>query len=328
MVTVLKRAILRSLERRGYVLLRKAEYHRILAASPPPPDASPAPPAASPTPPAASLAPSATSPVSATTRATTAAAPASVAPPVLPTHLPPSPVREFATDSDAYPAFDRACRHLQGKLTLPINQALAIYCAVRHLTRARIPGDIVDCGEGVPEVLAVIGACLVALGETSRRLVLFDITSDFRHRTETSVPLWGTDYDLMAGRRPRPQPQKRVLPDALVACGYPAGRILVARYPVDVIDLARPVAFLGLTAETYDANRAAIRTLAPRVAIGGVIAVEGNEHTRRAAVPGCVQHHLDAVAEFLKAHRTELPFWQVTDEYRLGVKSGPFGQQG
>jgi hypothetical protein len=320
MTTVLKRAILRSLEQRGYVLLRKAEYHRLLAASAPPPTASPPPPTASPP-------PAATPPVPATTPATTAAPPASVAPPVLPTQLPPSPVREFATDSEPRPEFDRAWERLQGKLTLPINQALAIYCAVRHLTRARILGDIVDCGEGVPEVLAVIGACLVALGETSRRLVLFDITSDFRHRPDSNVPLWGTDYDLMADRRPRPQPKKRVLPDALVASGYPAERIFVARYPVDVIDLARPVAFLGLTAETYDANRAAIRTLAPRVAVGGVIAVEGNEHTPRSVVPGCVQHHLDAFAEFLKAHRTELPFWQATSEYRLGVKSRPFGQQ-
>src|SRR5262245_485718 len=313
MMTVLKRAILRSLEQRGYVLLRKAEYHRLLAASAPPPAASP--------PPAATL------PVPATTPATTAPPPATVAPPVVPTQLPPSPVREFATDSEPRPEFDRAWERLQGKLTLPINQALAIYCAVRHLTRARILGDIVDCGEGAPEVLAVIGACLVALGETSRRLVLFDITSDFRHRPDTSVPLWGTDYDLMADRRLRPQPQKRVLPDALVASGYPAERILVARYPVDVIDLARPVAFLGLPAETYDANRAAIRTLAPRVAVGGVIAVVGNADTPRSVVPGCVQHHLDAVAEFLKAHRTELPFWQVTGEYRLGVKPRPFGQQ-
>jgi hypothetical protein len=38
-----------------------------------------------------------------------------------------------------------------------------------------------------------------------------------------------------------------------------------------------------------------------------------------------VQHHLDAVAEFLKA-RGDLPFWQVTDEYRLTVKSRPFAE--
>src|SRR5262249_58375020 len=110
-------------------------------------------------------------------------------------------------------------------------------------------------------------------GETSRRFVLFDITSDFRHRPESSLPLWGSDYDLMAGRRPRPQRQEQVLPDVLVASGYPAERIFVARYPVDVIDLARPVAFLGLTAMSYDASRAAVRTLAARLPVGCCIAV-------------------------------------------------------
>src|SRR5262249_5581201 len=136
MMTRLKRVILRFLEQRGYVLLRKAEYHRLLAASPAPPAASSVPPAAAPPPPVAS-------PAMAPTRATTVPPPASVVPPVSPSHLPPSPVSEFATDSDPRPEFERACRRLQGTLTLPMSQALAIYCAVRHLTRARIPGDVV-----------------------------------------------------------------------------------------------------------------------------------------------------------------------------------------
>jgi len=240
--------------------------------------------------------------------------------------LPPSPVKEFAPDSALHADFERALGSLKQSITLPLNQALAIYCAVRHITQTRVPGDIVDCGEGVPEVLALVAASLVAVGETSRRLVLFDITSDFRHRPEADVPLWGTDYDLMSGQRPPPRPKERVLPDALAASGYPADQIFVVRYPVDTIDLTRPIAFLGLSAETYEANRAAVRTLAPRVSIGGVIAVEGNEHTPRAAIPGCVQHHLDAVAEFLKARGSTLPFWQVTDEYRLTVKSRPFAE--
>src|SRR6516164_471335 len=132
MMTRLKHAILRFLEQRGYVLLRKAEYHRLLAASPPPPAAASVPTAA-----AAPALPVA-SPAPATTRATTVSPPASVVPPASRSHLPPSPVSEFATDSDPGPEFERACRRLQGKLTLPMNQALAIYCAVRHLTRARI----------------------------------------------------------------------------------------------------------------------------------------------------------------------------------------------
>ena len=56
----------------------------------------------------------------------------------------------------------------------------------------------------------------------------------------------------------------------LSASGYPAERISVVRYPMDTIDLTRPISFLGLTAETYEANRAAVRTALPDVALNGV----------------------------------------------------------
>jgi hypothetical protein len=331
MRTILKRAILRTLEQRGYVLLKKAAYDHMLAAaapvvSHPAPAATPtATPAATVAPTTAQAVPAASPAADAATVAATAPATPSPAPaPLLPT----SPVKEFAGAAGLRSEFERAYGCLQGRLTLPVNQALALYCAVRHLTRARIPGDMIDCGDGQPEVLAVIGCSLIALGETSRRLVLFDITSDHRHRPETNLPLWGTDYDLMASRRARPQPRTEALPDLLVASGYPIERISVVRYPVDTIDFTRPIAFLGLTAETYEANRAAVRTLAPRVSVGGVLAVEGNANTPRAAVPGCVQHHLDAVKEFLTSKRADVPFWQVTSEYRLGMKSRPFDEQG
>jgi hypothetical protein len=333
MKNILKRLILRSLDRSGYVLLKKAEYDR--PASTPAPSNAPSPgDAPDPEPISAAADPIPISPEIAPTVAPTAI-PVDVGPTPVPSPpeplsippLPPSPVKEFAADSTLQADFERALGALKDKLTLPLNQILAIYCAVRHLAEARIPGDIVDCGEGVPDALAVVAASLVALGETSRRLVLFDITSDFRHRPEADVPLWGTDYDLASAQRPPPRAKERVLPDVLAASGYPDDGIFVVRYPVDTIDLTRPIAFLGLSAETYEANRAAVRTLAPRVSTGGVIAVEGNEHTPRAAIPGCVQHHLDAVAEFLKARGSDLPFWQVTDEYRLAVKSRPFAQQ-
>ena len=70
--------------------------------------------------------------------------------------LPPSPIKEFASDPALHADFERALGSLKQNFTLPLNQALAIYCAVRYLTQTRVPGDIVDCGEGVPEVLALV----------------------------------------------------------------------------------------------------------------------------------------------------------------------------
>jgi hypothetical protein len=330
MTNLLKSAILRFLERCGYVLLKKREFEHMMAAAMPPAATaaatrSSATPAAEPAKPTDAVT---AAPSMVITIPPAATPPAEVAPPSpFPIPLPESAIKEFATGPDLHPDFERAFARLQGKVALPSNQAFALYSAVCYLTKAGISGDIVDCGEGRPDVLAVIGAFLVALGDTSRHLVSFDVTSDHRHWPDTRVPLWGTDYDLLAGARPRPQPKKRVLPEGLIASGYPAERISVAHHPADTIDLARPISFLGLTAETYDANRAAVRMLAPRVSIGGVIAVEGNEHTPRATIPGCVQHHVDAVAEFLKGHGANMPFWQATPAYRLGVKLRPFSAE-
>jgi hypothetical protein len=324
MMTLLKRAILRSLEQRGYVLMKKVDYGRVVGAEPAPSVLAPIPISAS--------APAAPAPP-------TIAAPAGTVPPTSPAlppapagvsqhvSLPPSPVKEFATEAGIFAEFECACHHLQGRLSLPITQCLAVYSALQYLIRSRIPGDIVDCGEGRPEVLAIIGASLVALREIGRRLVLFDVTSDPQHRPETTVPLWGTEYDLMAGKRPPARPQERMLPDLLVASGYPPERLFVVRHPVDAMDFSRSISLLALTAESYDANRAAVRMLAPRVSTGGVIAVEGNENSPRATIPGCVQHHVDAVAEFLNLQRADMQFWQVTPEFRIGLKERPFAAE-
>src|SRR5204863_6693418 len=132
-------------------------------------------------------------------------------------------------------------------------------------------------------------------------LVLFDVTADPTHSPETELPLWGSDCDtflaadINRGQRRSPG---RAVPKELLASGHPADKIEVVRYPFDSIDLTRPICFLSLTSETYEANQAAIRALIPRVANGGVIAVEGNQDLRP-SVPGCVRHQLDAVKDFL-----------------------------
>jgi len=79
------------------------------------------------------------------------------------------------------------------------------------------------------------------------------------------------------------------------------------------------IAFLGLTAETYQSNRAAIGSLIPRLQNNGILAIEGNERTIRSTIPGCVQHHLDAVTEYLKMRNIGVPFWHPTDEFRLTI---------
>src|SRR5260221_241699 len=67
---------------------------------------------------------------------------------------------------------------------------LTIRSAIRYLVRAGIPGDIVDCGIGAPHTLSAVSTALLELGDTTRRLLLFDSSADPRNRTELEFVLW------------------------------------------------------------------------------------------------------------------------------------------
>jgi O-methyltransferase len=198
---------------------------------------------------------------------------------------------------------------------MQLMKAYALHSAVKYLIKARIPGDIVDCGDGSATTLAVIAASLVALGDTSRRLILFDVTGDPRHRAETELRVWGGNGDLLLELvLPAHRAQSRAppLPSMLIASGYPAERISLEHYPCGSFDFTA-IAFLGLTSETYLANRAAIGTLLPLVPSGGVVAAEADLSK---------PHRRDAVTDFLNREALNLHLWHVTGTYRIGVKSG------
>lgn len=287
MTNPLKGLVLRLLEERGYVLLKKHEYADLSARA-----------------------------------HSVGAPPTAPAPqPPLPASPPPPEFGDVSAPGlhEGSQGFLERARAILGPLP---GHAPALYAAIRYVTKANIPGIIIDCGEGTPTTLALAATALSALANTKQRLVLFDITADPRHCPETELPLWGNDRDHFlapdanAGQR---RTTARALPGALLATGYPIDKIEVVRYPIDTIDLTRPIAYLSLSSETYEANRAAIRALIPRVSAGGVIAVEGNQDLRPSQL-GCVQHQLDAVKEFLTQRGIELLFWRATDTYRLAVK--------
>ena len=204
---------------------------------------------------------------------------------------------------------DRVVERIGGIDKLPLRQAQALYWASRHLAEASVRGDIVDCGDGNPERLALIAATLAELGQTERRLILFDVTGDPRHRPDTDFTLWGTDGDLLL-EPPTSRTSVRQLPEPLVKSGYPIERMSAAYDPVDRLEVIGPVAFLSITADTYPANLAAIRTLVPHIPIGGLLAVERDQ----ARTDG-----RDAVAEYMQQYSGKLLFWQITQSYRMAV---------
>ena len=99
-------------------------------------------------------------------------------------------------------------------------------------------------------------------------------------------------------------------PAVLVATGYPAANVSIRRYPREEIAGCGPLAFLGLTSQTYPANQEAIATYFPLLSRGGVIAVEGPLGSGAA----------DAVDHYLRREGTALLLIQVAPDFRLGIK--------
>jgi O-methyltransferase len=190
---------------------------------------------------------------------------------------------------------------------------LNIRSAIRYLVGAGIPGDIVDCGLGTPHVLSAAATALLELGDTTRRLALFDSTADPLHRPEPEFALWGSDRELLGDgdRRPARAPAwTEPAPAPLTATGYPADRVAIMRYPREPIANSRPVAFLAMTWETYDSNRAAIDAFLPHLSKGGVVLAQGNPRG-----PG----QRDAVEEALRRHGAGIVLMHAAADFRIGL---------
>lgn len=285
MINLAKQWVLRLLNHAGYRLLKKADHEALLAAAAAPRGALDA--AATEQQPAAALAPD---------RASSHAS-------AIPLAL---DLTGAALASD--PQLMGFLQDAEDRYRLPPPLALALYRIAQYLAQAGIEGDIVDCGYGATATLAAIGSAFARCRDTIRRLVLFDASAIPLHRAETELELWGTERDIIAGAPARSRSYRPEPPSAeLAATGYPVEKIAVRRYPREPIAQTEPVAFLGLTAESYPANRKAIATFLPKVSHGGVIAVAGN------------RTH-DAVAEFLARERLHLLFMQVAADYRIAVK--------
>jgi hypothetical protein len=269
----LKQSILRLLRRCGYVLIKTTDFERVIAA---------------------------TAEQTATASGEREHSPQ---PMELGTHV------ESVLVGDARPFFDQFAG--RGNDIHPM-KTCALYSAMQYLTKARISGDIVDCGDGSATALTAIAAMLVALGDTSRRLILLDVTIDPTHHAESELMMWGGNCDLLSDQPVRPtQPKALPLPNKLIASGYPTEMISLMCYPYGALNFTQSIAFLGLTSQTYPANRNAIAALIPLIPSGGIIAAEAD-----LSKPDM----RDAVSDFLNQGSINVQLWHVTPTYRIGMK--------
>ena len=164
----------------------------------------------------------------------------------------------------------------------------AIFSFAQDIAARSIQGSVVDCGDGTPAFLAAAAAALLSCGDTSRQMVLIDVAANPTNRSEGQLWLWGGGSDLLANEptREKPSAEGPEIPRELRATSYPSSRMVFFRKDIDYFgkaDAARAIALLRFTAESYPANRTAIKRFLPLVAVGGVIFVDLQQSDKQGA---------------------------------------------
>ena len=184
--------------------------------------------------------------------------------------------------------------------------------AVDHIVRHRIAGDIVECGVWRGGSMMAVALALMARGDTSRQLYLYDTFDGMSEPTDE-------DTHRVSGEPARLQLERAGRDDAvwavaglddvranLASTGYPAERIHFVQGKVeDTIPgrLPAAIALLRLDTDWYESTRHELQHLYPLLTRHGVLIIDDYGHwdgARRA-----VDEYFAASAEPVFLHRVD-----------------------
>lgn len=184
--------------------------------------------------------------------------------------------------------------------------------AVDHVVRHRLPGDIVECGVWRGGSMMAIALALMARGDTSRHLYLYDTFEGMSEPTEHDRALSGELAQAQLERTERDHPLWAVasLEDVqanLASTGYPADQIHCVRGKVeDTIPGVLPagrIALLRLDTDWYESTLHELHHLYPRLVRHGLLIIDDYGHWQGAR--RAVDEYFAQSAEPVFLHRVD-----------------------
>jgi O-methyltransferase len=183
--------------------------------------------------------------------------------------------------------------------------------AVDHLVKHRIAGDIVECGVWRGGSMMAVALALMARGDTSRHLYLYDTFEGMSEPTAHDKALSGELAQAQLARTDRGHPLWAVagLDDVkanLASTGYPADRVHYVQGKVeDTIPATLPqqVALLRLDTDWYESTRHELQHLYPLLAKHGVLIIDDYGHWQGARQ--AVDEYFAQAAEPVFLHRVD-----------------------
>jgi O-methyltransferase len=196
-----------------------------------------------------------------------------------------------------------------------VERMYALYQSIVYLDARGVPGDIVECGVWRGGSCILAARTLILLGDTSRRIWLYDTFSGMTQPTSRDRDIYGGKALDMRERshteqgRPTPFQFVASLEDVrsnMANSGFPEDRVVYVEGPVEeTLPGSRPdqIALLRLDTDWFESTAHSLRHLYPRLSRGGVLISDdyGDWPGVREAVDG----FLDEIGERLLLNRID-----------------------
>jgi len=224
---------------------------------------------------------------------------------------------------DADPRFHELYERCRAYTMTSFERLYALYKSVEYIVSANIPGDFAEAGVWRGGSCMLIAETLLALGESSRRIFLFDTFAGHpRPDAEKDSDIWGNraidEWQRTTGDDNHGQWAYVSLEEVqanLALTGYPSDKLVFVKGMVEKtvqnVDAKGRLALLRLDTDWYGSTAAGLEHLYPRLISGGVLIIDDYGHYKGQRL---------AVDEYLAARKEPILLNRIDYSCRLGVK--------
>src|SRR5215475_2762822 len=224
---------------------------------------------------------------------------------------------------DAEPRFAEIYEKCRAHTMTSVERLYALYKSVEYIVSADIPGDFAEAGVWQGGSCMLIAETLMALGDRSRRIFLFDTFEGHpKPDTEKDVDLWGNraidEWQRVVGDDNHGKWAYVSLEDVranLARTGYPAERLVFVKglleQTVANTPAIGPLALMRLDTDWYASTKAGLEHLYPQLVSGGILIIDDYGHYKG---------QQQAVDEYFAAGCQPILLNRIDYSCRLGVK--------
>ena len=223
---------------------------------------------------------------------------------------------------DADPQFQVIYQRCREYTMTSIERLYALYKSVEYIVRSSLNGDLVETGVWRGGSCMLMAETLIAFGDTSRRIFLFDTFEGHPKPDETKdVDLWGNRaVDDWRQHAAEAKPWAYVsIAEAqvnLARTEYPSDQLVFVKGLVEEtlprMSEITELALLRLDTDWYESARVSLEQLFPHLVEGGVLIIDDYGHYKG---------QQQAIDEYLAATRQHLLLNRIDYSCRVAVKN-------